>query len=129
MRSVISIILKLRSKRTHDEAVEAVDSAIAGQRHEFNRALLARLEPHGRTRRNVQAKASCLVAFERERRVDFEEMKMRTDLHRPVTCIRYRHGYRLAARVEFVLTIIDEIFAGNHARLLLSEGRAVQGIG
>jgi len=28
-----------------------------------------------------------------------------------------------------VLTIIDEIFAGNHARLLLSEGRAVQGIG
>src|SRR5476649_942025 len=100
MRSVMSIILKLRSKRTHHEAVEAVDFSIACQRHEFNRAFLAGLEAHGRTRCNVQAEASGLVAFERERRVDFEEMKMRTDLHGPVTRIRYRHGYRLAARVE-----------------------------
>src|SRR5471032_1500078 len=119
MRSVMSIILKLRSKRTHHEAVEAVDFSIACQRHEFNRAFLAGLEAHGRARCYVQAEAPCLVAFERECRVDFEEMIMRADLHRSVTCIRYCHGHRLAARVEFVLTIVDEIFAGNHARLLL----------
>src|SRR5471030_1350848 len=42
---------KLRSKLHHEEAVEAGDSAIAGHRHELKRALLARLEPHGRTLR------------------------------------------------------------------------------
>src|SRR6201747_585795 len=119
MRSVMSIILKLRSKRTHHEAVEAVDAAIACQRHEFYRAFLAGLEAHGRTRRNVQPEASRLVALEGERRIDFEKVKMRADLHGPVTCIRYRHRHRLAARVEFVLAIVDQIFAGNHARLLL----------
>src|ERR1700722_5800284 len=107
MRSVISIFLKLRSKRTHDETVEAVDPAIACERHEFYRALLAGLEAHGRTRRNVQPKAPGLVPPEGKRRVYFEEMKMGADLHGPVTRIRYRHGHRLAARVEFMLAIVD----------------------
>src|ERR1700761_4808270 len=118
MRSVISMIQWMNSKRSHDQAVEAVHNPVSGKRDEFYRAFLTRLEPHRRSRRDVEPEAARRCAIEGERRVDFEEMKMRADLHWPVAGIRHHHLHRFATRVEFEFAVVDQVFAGDHARLL-----------
>jgi hypothetical protein len=59
----------------HHFAVEAVDLALARQRHQFHRALLARLEAHGRAGGDVQAHAVGAPALEGQRRIDFKKWK------------------------------------------------------
>src|SRR5471032_1461819 len=80
-----------------DGAVETVDLLFAGQLHQFDGALLARLEAHGGPRGDVQAHAVGAPALETERRIDLEKVEVRADLDRPVAAIVHHHGGCLTA--------------------------------
>ena len=75
-----------------DQVVEAVDAALAGVRYELDLALVAGLEAQRRGGRNVEVQPERRGAVELQRAIDFEEMKVRAHLHRPVTGVA--HGER-----------------------------------
>jgi hypothetical protein len=67
-------------KPAHDFRGESVHDAIAAESHEFDFALLARLEAHGGTRGDIEAKSFRCRAFESQRLVRFEKVVVRADL-------------------------------------------------
>ena len=88
-------------QRTHDRAVEAVHDAVAGERDESHRALLAGLEAHRGAGRDVEPEAARGGAVERQRVVDLEEVKCEPTCtgRSPRFATTTRHG--VAAGVEF----------------------------
>ena len=72
----------------HDFAEESVNDAVAGQRHQRDRAFLAGLEAHRGAGGDVQPEAARGGAIEFERGIGLEEMIMRADLDRPVAGVR-----------------------------------------
>src|SRR5450830_1145422 len=99
----------------HHLAIETVDLALAGQRHQFHRALLARFKAHGGAGGDIEAHAISSPALEGQRRVDFKKVEMRTDLYRPVTPVSYHHRGRRALAIEADLAFFQLIFTGDHA--------------
>src|SRR5262247_3309961 len=72
----------------HDLLVEPEHAPRAAVRHEAHLAGLARLEPHGRPRRNVEATTQRRLSIERQRRVGLREMEMTAHLNGPVAGVR-----------------------------------------
>ena len=72
---------------SHDRLVEAVNQASARVGDQPNFTGLARLEAHGRSRRNIQAIAKSSLSIEGESRVGLREMIMTADLDRSVARI------------------------------------------
>src|SRR3954451_7341137 len=78
-----------RSQFPHHVAAEAVDDALAGERHELHVARLPGLEPSRGPRRDVEPHAACAPPVELQRRIGLEEMIVRADLDRPIASIGY----------------------------------------
>src|ERR1700760_1040203 len=107
-------LLSTCSQVSHHVGAEAVDDALAGERHELHVAGLTRLEPNRGAGRDIQPHAAGLLAIELQCRIGFEEMIVRADLDRPIACVSDGKRHRLAAGVEFYLAVLDEEFAGDH---------------
>src|SRR4249919_1419063 len=80
----------LTRRRTINEVIESENGPLSPKRHQSYLPLVARLEPHGSRRRNVEVKPKCRSAVELKGTIDFEKMKVRTDLHRAIA--RIAHG-------------------------------------
>ena len=87
---------------------------VDAQRHQLDRALLARLEAHRHARGDGQAHATCGGAVEVQRAVGLGEVVVRADLDRPVRGVAHHQREAAAARVEGVFALVDEEFAGRH---------------
>src|SRR6476619_5432967 len=111
------------SQFAHHIATEAIDHALARERNERNLARLARLEPHGTARRDVEAHPARFLAVEFQRRICLEEMIMRADLDRPVAGIGHAHRDGLAALIELDFAVLDECLARDHVSALLGSLR------
>src|ERR1700746_454289 len=72
---------------SHDGLVEAINQARAGVGYQPDIAGLPRLEVHGSSRRNIQAKAHSSPPVESESGVGLGEMIMTADLDRSVACV------------------------------------------
>src|SRR5690606_25423241 len=81
----------------HHRLPEAIDLAIAGDFDELDIPRLARLEPDGSARGDIETKPLDARAIEGQGRVGFEKMVMAADLDRPVAGIGDSEGHRLAA--------------------------------
>ena len=105
-------------QRTVHFVVQAKDFPRAGERHQFNFLRVARLEPDGGARRNVETKASRRGAVEGESSVDLEEMKMTADLDRTVAGVRNPQCSRRESDVgvECGRGAGDNDFSGDHNR-------------
>src|SRR5262245_32553043 len=84
---LISCGMALVLQRTHHLLVEPEHAPRAAVGHEPHLAGLARLEPHRRSRRDVEAISECRVSIERERSVRFSEVKVTANLNRPVASV------------------------------------------
>ncbi len=71
-------------KRAHHIASEAIDLALACERHERHLAGGSGLEAHRRSRRNVEAHATRLFPARSEGGIGLVEMIVAADLDRPV---------------------------------------------
>src|SRR5437868_14031819 len=80
------------SQLTHYLLAEAIDLALAGERHEGNLARLAGLEAHGGAGGDVGAVPTCRRAVELQGAVGLGEVIVGADLDRPVAGIG--HGDR-----------------------------------
>src|SRR5215203_3351714 len=110
-------------ERTHDVLPEAVDLALARERHERHLARRPGLEAHGRAGRDVEAHAAGLVAIEAERGVGLVEVVVGPDLDRPVARVGDLDQDPLGAFVEDDLAF----GRGDLARHAL-RGRAADGV-
>jgi len=79
--------------------VMAVDHAVARERHERDFFRFAGFESRRRAGRDVEAHSIGGLAFEMQRAVHFEEMKMAADLDGTVPCVPDQKGCSLAARI------------------------------
>ena len=77
---------------------EAVDLALARERHQPDLARLAGLEAHGRAGGDVEAVAARLGAVELQGRVGLGEVVVRADLDRPVAGVGDRQRDRRRGR-------------------------------
>ena len=59
--------------------------SMAGEFHQVDFATLSRLKPQGRPSGDVEPETVGLLALESQKAVDFEKMRMGTDLYRPIT--------------------------------------------
>src|SRR3974390_895351 len=103
------------SQLPHHLAAEAVDRALARERHELHLASLPGLEPHRRAGGDIEPHAARFFAVEFQRRIGLEEMVVRADLDRTIAGIGHRQRHGLAARIEVDLSVLDEAFAGDHS--------------
>src|SRR5271157_6302075 len=95
----------------HDQAVETVDLALAREIDELNLLDIARLEPDGRAREEIETPAVGFLAIEDEGPVDLEEVEMRADLDRSITRIGDLELHRGAAGVDLEVRPVVIIFA------------------
>src|SRR5712671_328024 len=116
-------LLRTWSQLPHHVATKTIDDTLARERHELHVAGLAGLEPHRRAGGDIEPHAAGFLAVEFQRRVGFEEMVMRADLDRAIAGIGDRQRHRLAAGIEFDLTVLDEEFAGDHFSSFVIPGR------
>nr|GEU28209.1 hypothetical protein [Tanacetum cinerariifolium] len=96
------IFWRIGIELAHDFAAEAEDFQVAGHHYQFDRALLARFEPHGGAGSDVEALAVGLPALELELRVHFKKMEVGANLHRAVALVGHHHrdGYGVMNRNE-----------------------------
>src|SRR5436309_1568691 len=83
-----------------NEAIEPAHVAVPSNRRQLHLARVARLEPHGRARRNVQPHPVRGLAIECEAAVHLEEMAVRSDLNRPIAAVAYFDAPRLASGIQ-----------------------------
>src|SRR5215813_12116903 len=88
------------AQRTHHLLVESEHEPRAAVRHEPHLAGLARLEPHSRSRRNVEAISDCCLSIERQRGVRLSEMKVTANLNRSVAGVRDREHDGRPVRIQ-----------------------------
>lgn len=78
------------------QSIDAVDDAIAADRHEHDTLFFARLEPHGGPGRDLQPKPVRLLAIEPQRTIGLKEMTMGANLDGAISCVRDGEFDRLA---------------------------------
>jgi hypothetical protein len=81
-------------------AVEAIDPALAGERHQLHAARLAGLEAHRGAGGDVEPKAARRRPVESERRIGLGKVIVRADLDRPVAGVGDDQPEGFAAGVE-----------------------------
>src|ERR1700733_6685742 len=86
----------------------------AGQRHQRNLALHARLEPHRGAGRDVQPAAPGKLPVEPQRRVGLREVEVRPDLNRPVAGIGDHQRHHRSANVQHDRPVAAEDLARDH---------------
>ena len=96
------------------EAVQPADVARTANRHDLDLAGVSGLEPHRGAGGNVQPHAVRRRAVERQPPVHFEEVKVRSDLNRPIAAVAHDEPSRRAAGVELDWLGSQQVFAGNH---------------
>src|SRR5215813_5566237 len=87
-------------QRPHHLLVEPEHEPCTAVRHEPHLAGLARLEPHSRSRRNVEAISDCCLSIERQRGVRLSEMKVTANLNRSVAGVRDREHDGRPVRIQ-----------------------------
>src|SRR5262245_14986417 len=87
---LISCAMVFVLQRTHHLLVEPEHVPLAAVSHGSHLAGLARLEPHSRSRRNVETISGGRVTIERQRGVCFSEVKVTANLNRSISGIRDR---------------------------------------
>src|SRR5215469_11345120 len=102
-------------QRPHDGARKAINEASSAIRDQGNLPRLARLEPYGGPRWNIEAIAQDSLAIECEGRVCFGEMIVTADLNRPIPGIGDLDRDSGLVLVEDDITCAWNNLAGNHA--------------
>jgi len=105
-------------QRTHDHLAKSEDPAVAVQRDKGHLTGLTRLEPHGRTGRNIEPHAPCPLPFESQPGVGFKKMVVATHLDGPVSGVGNLERHGLASRIEFDVAGFGDDFAWDHVAVL-----------
>jgi hypothetical protein len=98
------ILARSRACPAINKVVEADAVLLATHRNKLHFLFIARLESNPGRGRNIQAQAERPATIEFKISIDFEEMKVRAHLDRPVTGITYFHGDGRPSSVNFDLS-------------------------
>jgi hypothetical protein len=104
------------------QTVQTDDLARAADGDQLHLARVAGLEADRSAGRDVEPHAVRGSAIEGEVTVDLEEMKVRSDLHRPVAAVADLDAFRRPTRVQLDWVGREEVFTRFHGRRLLTLG-------
>ena len=115
-------LLPICSETAHDVATEAIDLALACQRHQLYLAALARLEAHCSASSDVETETACRVAIKLQRRIGLGKVIVGANLHRAVARVGNADHQRFAAFVQLQHAGAGLHFSWNHVGLLTESG-------